>query len=194
MNPFKRHPIIQIATVLVYIFLYAPIIVLILYSFNASRANVTFEGFIPKFSERVVMDGSLVKSSPCGAFHWFCELSKNRDVMDAAGNTLTIAFTSTIISTIIGTMAALALQRYEFKLKPFSQLSLYIPIVIPEIVMGIGMLRNQGSEVEGTGGFVLLLVAATWSEPSRASVGPGDSLGGRQRYARRRAICALRRQ
>ncbi len=140
MNPFKRHPIIKIATVLVYFFLYAPIVVLILYSFNASRTNVTFEGFISGVSERVQMDGSLVKSSPCGAFHWFCELSKNDDVIEAAGNTLTIAFTSTLISTIIGTMAALALQRYEFRLKPFSQLSLYIPIVIPEIVMGIGIL------------------------------------------------------
>jgi len=125
---------------LVYLFLYAPILVLILFSFNASRANITFEGFIPAFSDRVVMDGSLVKSSPCGPFHWFCELSKNEDVAEAAGNTLTIAFVSTIISTIIGTMAALSLQRYEFKLKPFSQLSLYIPIVIPEIVMGIGIL------------------------------------------------------
>jgi spermidine/putrescine transport system permease protein len=126
--------------VLVYIFLYAPIIILILYSFNASRTNVTFEGFIPAVSERVEMQGSLVKASPCGPFHWFCELSKNDDVIEAAGNTLTIAFTSTIIATIIGTMAALALQRYEFKLKPFSQTSLYIPIVIPEIVMGIGIL------------------------------------------------------
>jgi spermidine/putrescine transport system permease protein len=124
----------------VYGFLYAPILVLVLFSFNASRANVTFEGFVPKFSQQVVMDGSLVKSSPCGLFHWFCELGKNRDVTQAARNTLTIAFISTISSTIIGTMAALALQRYEFKLKPFSQLSLYIPIVIPEIVMGIGIL------------------------------------------------------
>jgi spermidine/putrescine transport system permease protein len=140
MNPFKRHPAIQIATVLVYVFLYAPIVVLILYSFNASRANVTFEGFITRVSDRVEMDGSLVKASPCGAFHWFCDLAKNDDVLEAAGNTLTIAFISTIVSTIIGTMAALALQRYEFKLKPFSQLSLYIPIVIPEIVMGIGIL------------------------------------------------------
>lgn len=86
------------------------------------------------------MDGSLVKASPCGPFHWFCELGRNGDVLEAAGNTLTIAFVSTLVSTIIGTMAALALQRYEFKLKPFSQLSLYIPIVIPEIVMGIGIL------------------------------------------------------
>jgi spermidine/putrescine transport system permease protein len=140
MNPFRRHPVIRIAALLVYIFLYAPIIVLILYSFNSSRTNVTFEGFIPGVSERVEMKGSLVQSSPCGAFHWFCQLSKDRDVIEAAGNTLTIAFTSTIISTIIGTMAALALQRYEFRLKPFSQVSLYIPIVIPEIVMGIGIL------------------------------------------------------
>jgi spermidine/putrescine transport system permease protein len=124
----------------VYVFLYAPIVGLILYSFNASRANVTFEGFIPAYSEHVVMEGSLVKSSPCGPFHWYCELAKNNDVAEAAGNTLTIAFVATIISTIIGTMAAISLQRYNFRLKPFSQLSLYIPIVIPEIVMGIGIL------------------------------------------------------
>ncbi len=140
MNPHRRHPFIFSSAMLVYIFLYAPIIVLILFSFNASRANVTFDGFVGKFSERVVMDGSTVVSSPCGPFHWFCELAKNKDVVEAARNTLTIAITSTIISTIIGTMAALAIQRYDFKLKAFSQLSLYIPIVIPEIVMGIGIL------------------------------------------------------
>jgi spermidine/putrescine transport system permease protein len=111
-----------------------------LYSFNSSRANVTFAGFIPAFSDHVQTKGNLIVSSPCGPFHWFCELSKNREVVNAAKNTLTIAFTATIVSTIIGTMAALALQRYDFKLKPFSQVSLYIPIVIPEIVMGIGIL------------------------------------------------------
>ena len=140
MNPFRRAPLVLITTTLVYIFLYAPIIGLILYSFNASKANITFEGFIPAYSDNVVMQGSLVLSSQCGPFHWFCELAKNRDVIDAAENTLTIAFIATIVSTVIGTMAAIALQRYNFKLKPFSQLSLYIPIVIPEIVMGIGIL------------------------------------------------------
>ncbi|MEW6030556.1 MAG: ABC transporter permease [Chloroflexota bacterium] len=139
MNPHRRHPAISIATVLVYGFLYAPIIVLVLYAFNASRTNIIFEGFIPSFGE-LKMDGSNVVQSPCGPFHWFCELSKNREVTHAARNTLTIAFVSTLTSTIIGTMAALALQRYNFRLKGFSQLSLYIPIVIPEIVMGIGIL------------------------------------------------------
>ncbi|HLO16877.1 MAG TPA: hypothetical protein VK206_18730, partial [Anaerolineales bacterium] len=80
MNPYRRSPIIIISTILVYFFLYAPIVVLVLYSFNSSRANVTFAGFIPEFSDRLVMQGSIVKSSPCGPFHWFCELSKNRDV------------------------------------------------------------------------------------------------------------------
>jgi spermidine/putrescine transport system permease protein len=100
---------------------------------------VNFEGFIPSFGD-VRLVGSNVVQSPCGPFHWFCELSKNREVTHAAKNTLTIAFTATIVSTIIGTMAALALQRYNFRLKTFSQISLYIPIVIPEIVMGIGIL------------------------------------------------------
>lgn len=172
MNPFRRSPFVNVATVLVYIFLYAPIVGLILYSFNASRANVKFEGFIPSFSNRVVMDGSLVKSSPCGPFHWYCDLAKNDDVLEAAGNTLKIAITATILSTIIGTMAALALQRYEFKLKPFSQVSLYIPIVIPEIVMGIGVLTlfsqlfqflNQAMNLTGAARLSLGIVTVTVS-------------------------------
>jgi len=139
MNPYRRSPFVIVATGLVYFFLYAPIFVLILYSFNSSKTNVNFEGFIPSFGS-LRLEGSNVVQSPCGPFHWFCELSKNREVTHAAKNTLTIAFIATIVSTIIGTMAALALQRYNFRLKAFSQISLYIPIVIPEIVMGIGIL------------------------------------------------------
>ena len=140
MNPHRRSPFVIVATFLVYFFLYAPIVVLVLYSFNSSRANVKFEGFIPLFSDRVVMDGSTVVSSPCAPFHCFLVLTKTEEVIEGLKNTLRIPFTATIIATTIGTMAAIAMQRYDFKLKPFSQLSLYIPIVIPEIVMGIGIL------------------------------------------------------
>jgi spermidine/putrescine transport system permease protein len=139
MNPHRRSPLVIVMTVLVYAFLYAPILVLITYSFNASRTNILFSGVITHFGP-LLMDGSNVVQSPCGPFHWFCELGKNTEVLNAARNTLTIAFISTLVSALLGTMAALALQRYDFKLKPFSQLSLYIPIVIPEIVMGIGIL------------------------------------------------------
>lgn len=139
MNPYRRSPLIRITTVLVYFFLYAPIIVLVVYAFNSSRTNVMFGGFISQFGP-LIMKGSTVVQSPCGPFHWFCELTKNHDVMGATRNTLTIAFISTLTSTVVGTMAALALQRYNFRLKIFTQVSLYIPIVIPEIVMGIGIL------------------------------------------------------
>jgi spermidine/putrescine transport system permease protein len=139
MNPYKRSPFIRLTTVLVYAFLYAPILVLIVFAFNSSRTNILFGGFITHIGP-LAMDGSTVVQSPCGPFHWFCELAKNREVMGATKNTLTIAFISTISSTIIGTMAALALQRFNFRLKTLTQVSLYIPIVIPEIVMGIGIL------------------------------------------------------
>jgi len=136
---YRRSLFVRIAAVLVYFFLYAPIVGLMLFSFNSSKTNIFFGGFITRFGP-LVMDGSTVVQSPCGPLHWFCELSRNAEVMRATRNTLTIAFISTLSATVIGTLAALALQRYNFRLKPFSQLSLYIPIVIPEIVMGIGIL------------------------------------------------------
>lgn len=122
-----------------YFFLYAPVVVLFLFAFNSSRTNVLFEGFITQTGPTQVIAGN-VRQSPCGPFHWFCELAKNIEVRHAARNTLTIALTSTVISTLIGTLAAMSLQRYNFRLKAFSEVSLYIPIVIPEIVMGIGIL------------------------------------------------------
>jgi spermidine/putrescine transport system permease protein len=122
----RRAPALTAFTVFVYVFLYLPIAVLIVFAFNSSRQNVVFEG--------------IVNREPCGLLYWFCVLGNNKDAIEAAGNTLKIAITSTILSTIIGTMAALALQRYVFRLKFFSEVSLYIPIVIPEIVMGISIL------------------------------------------------------
>lgn len=122
----KRSPWVILAALLVYFFLYAPIVVLIVFAFNSSRTNIIFEG--------------IVNQGGCGPFYWFCVLFQNREVLDAAKNTLTIALISTIVSTVIGTMGALALQRHNFPGKTFSEASLYLPIVIPEIVMGIGIL------------------------------------------------------
>ncbi len=139
MNPHRRSPWIVAATVLVFFFLYAPIVVLILFSFNASRISPLFTGVIMKFGPYQLVNENVVQS-PCGPFHWFCNLTQNTEVLSAARNTLIVAFTSTIVSTVIGTMAALALQRYDFRLRTFSQVSLYIPIVIPEVVMGITIL------------------------------------------------------
>lgn len=122
----KRSPWLRLFVVLVYVFLYIPILVLIVYSFNSSRTNIVFEG--------------IVNRGACGPFYWFCELFRNGEVLAATRNTLVIALISTIGATIIGTMAALALQRYRFPAKRLSEASLYIPIIIPELVMGIGIL------------------------------------------------------
>jgi spermidine/putrescine transport system permease protein len=122
----RRSPWLTLTAILVYVFLYLPIVTLVIFAFNSSRQNVVFE--------------NIVNRDPCGPFYWFCTLANNREAIDATKNTLIIAISSTIISTIIGTMAALALQRHSFRLKLFAETSLYIPIVIPEIVMGISLL------------------------------------------------------
>ncbi len=126
MNTHRRSPWLTLTTILVYLFLYAPIVVLIVFSFNSSKTNIVFEG--------------VVNQGPCGPFYWYCQLFRNRDVLDATRNTLIIAVTSTLVSTVVGTMAALALQRYRFRGRDLSETTMYFPIVTPEIVMGIGIL------------------------------------------------------
>jgi spermidine/putrescine transport system permease protein len=110
---------LAVFTGLFYLYLYLPILVLVAFSFNTQRLNLTWEGF---------------------TLHWYDVLLADAKVGAATRNTLAVALTSTITATAIGTLAALALQRYEFGLRRFSETSLYIPIVIPEIVMGIGLL------------------------------------------------------
>ena len=100
-------------------FLYLPLMILALYSFNESRLNAVWTGF---------------------TFDWYLSLFKNRRVLEALTNSLIIAVASTIVSTILGTMAALALNRYQYKFKPAINSLLYLPILIPEIVMGLSLL------------------------------------------------------
>ena len=109
----------NLTIVLTFIFLYAPIIVLVVYSFNKSRMNVIFTGF---------------------TLDWYKTLFHNTDLLEAFRNTLIIAGVSTITSTIIGTISALGLYKYNFPLKKLVNGLIYIPIVIPEIVLGISLL------------------------------------------------------
>jgi spermidine/putrescine transport system permease protein len=115
----RRAGALGIYTALFYLYLYLPILVLVVFSFNAQRLNLRWEGF---------------------TLHWFDVLFSDREVAQATTNTLIVAVVSTFVATAIGTLAALALHRYEFRGRSFAETSLYIPIVIPEIVMGIGLL------------------------------------------------------
>jgi len=111
--------LLSVHGVLVLLFLYLPIAVLIVFSFNASRINVTWEGF---------------------TLDWYAQLATDRQIMRAVQNSLIIGSTSTIISTILGTLTALGLARHTFLGKRVLEGILYIPIILPEIVMGVSLL------------------------------------------------------
>ena len=71
---------------------------------------------------------------------WYSELFKNKMLIEALWNTFLVAGISTIVSTIIGTISAYGLKKFDFPFKKFINELLYIPIVIPEIVLGISFL------------------------------------------------------
>ncbi|WP_425995729.1 ABC transporter permease [Caulobacter sp. DWR1-3-2b1] len=101
------------------IFLYAPLVALMAFSFNDSRRNIVWKGFTLKYYEK--------------AF-------KNEGLIEAFGNSLTIAAVSTVISVALGAMVALALWRFRFPGKTALNGALALPIVVPEICMGVAML------------------------------------------------------
>jgi spermidine/putrescine transport system permease protein len=105
--------------VLLFGFLYLPVIILIVFSFNNTRSIAVFTGF---------------------STEWYTRLAANDELLDAARNSLLVGLITTIASTVIGTLTALAMDRYRFKLRTTFDANLYLPIVIPEIVMGIALL------------------------------------------------------
>lgn len=110
---------LRIYALLAFAYIYFPILILIIFSFNTQKINVRWEGF---------------------TLHWYGVLFNDQNVILATRNTLIIAFASTIVSTIIGTLAALALQRYRFPGYGAAESLLYVPVIIPEVVMGISLL------------------------------------------------------
>lgn len=119
MSEKKPSGWLRLSAYLVYFYIYFPILILIIFSFNTQRINVRWEGF---------------------TFHWYGELFQDREVLLATRNSLIVAFSSTIVATVIGTLAAMALQRYRFPGYTLSESTLYIPVIIPEVVMGISLL------------------------------------------------------
>jgi spermidine/putrescine transport system permease protein len=103
----------------VLLFLYVPIITLMAFSFNDSRRNIVWNGFTLKYYEKALNNDSLLL---------------------AFGNSLTIALISTIFSVLLGALAAVVLWRFHFPGKPSYEGAMALPIVIPEICMGVAML------------------------------------------------------
>lgn len=102
-----------------FLFLYLPILVLVAFSFNDSRLAARWEGF---------------------TLRWYGEMLTNESVLEAFYNSLFVAFFSTIIATILGTMTALAMERFRFKGRRTYDGILYLPVIIPDIVMAVALL------------------------------------------------------
>ncbi len=103
----------------VFLFLYLPIIVLIIYSFNANQVVGVWTGF---------------------STQWYSELFNDRALGNALRVSLWVAFWSTVLSTFLGTLAALVLERYRFWGKMTYDAILYLPVIIPDIVMALSSL------------------------------------------------------
>ncbi|HMQ34660.1 MAG TPA: ABC transporter permease [Chloroflexaceae bacterium] len=105
--------------VLMYMFLYVPIVILVIFSFTRDEFGVRWTGF---------------------TLDWYVRLFNNDRLMGATFNTLYVAFASTLASTVLGTLTALAMERYRFRGRTGVDAVLYLPIVIPEIVMAVALL------------------------------------------------------
>ncbi len=102
-----------------FVMIYAPIISLVAFSFNDSRRNIVWRGFTFKYYEKA----------------W-----NNDSLFEAFVNSLSIALVNTLISTILGVLVAIALWRFRFAGKAVYEGFMMLPIVIPEICMGVAMM------------------------------------------------------
>jgi len=116
----KRLPLpLWLISAFLYIFMYAPIVVVIIFSFNSAKHGGPWMGFTTE---------------------WYGKLLDSHDKIVATQNTVVLAVVSTLVATVLGTMLGYGLSRYWFPGKKLFSLMMYIPVVIPDIVMAVAML------------------------------------------------------
>ncbi len=104
---------------LIFIFLYAPIVVLMIFSFNDSKSRAVWAGF---------------------TFKWYISLFENEQIMNALYTTLIIAALASIIATVLGTFAAIGIENFSNKIKKVIMTVTNIPMVSPDIVTGASLM------------------------------------------------------
>ncbi len=126
-----------------FVFLYLPMVILIIYSFNKSKLVTVWAGFSTK---------------------WYGELMRNEAFLDAAWVTLKVALVSSTVATVLGTMAAIALVRGGrfFGRTLFSGM-IYAPLVMPDVIMGLSLLLLFISIGLERGVFTIILAHTTFS-------------------------------
>ena len=130
--------------ILIYLFLYAPILILIVFSFNASKSRGVWAGF---------------------TLNWYLELFKDRQIMKALSNTMIIAILSAVIATVIGTAAAIGIHNMKRLKKTIIMNLTYIPVVNPDIVTGLSLMLLFVFTTFQLGFISLLLAHITFNIP-----------------------------
>lgn len=116
------------ATGWVYLFLYLPVFVLILFSFNEARTGGRWTGFTTQ---------------------WYAALTENDQLKSATWNSIQIAVISTTVAVVLGTMLSLALDRYSYRGRKTAQQIVYLPVIAPEIVTGVSLLAFFSLVISG---------------------------------------------
>jgi spermidine/putrescine transport system permease protein len=104
--------------VLAFAFLFTPIVVLVVFSFNKAKSSTTWTGF---------------------STQWYSKLAHNHDALQAFRNTIKVAVVATLVATILGTLAAFALTRFKFSGRSGYSTLIFVSLVMPEIVMAISL-------------------------------------------------------
>jgi len=112
----KKSAWLKASAVLTYLFLYLPLFIVVLYSFNDSKLNAEWVGF---------------------TLDWYSKLFHNQKMLTAAGHSLIIGVVASFFATVFGTLAGIALHKYKLRLLPFLVLT---PIAIPELLMGVSLV------------------------------------------------------
>jgi len=123
------------ASLAVYAFLYVPLAVVVIFSFNDSLLNAEWVGF---------------------TLSWYRKLLADGEMLAAAGNSLAIALLSSALATVLGAMAGIAMQRWRL---PWLPLLVLTPVAMPEILLGVSLLLFFRQVLDLTLGFFSILAA-----------------------------------
>ena len=127
-------------TIAVFAFLYIPILLLVVYSFNASNLSIGWGGFTTK---------------------WYEQLFQNGPLIAAFKNSMIVASITTVFSTLLGTIGAWMLYRYRFPAQRMVGLLIFIPMVMPEVLMGVSLRAEFVHLLKLPLGYVAMIIAHT---------------------------------
>ncbi len=139
MSRGSRNPVLAVFVGAIFAFLYVPIIVLIVLSFNQSKFASVWTGFSTR---------------------WYEKLIHNSSMLEALQNTLIVALTATALSVVIGTLLAFGLERYTRSATLGSVI--YLPLLIPDVVTGIGLLSFFSAIVLPLGTVTIIIAHSVW--------------------------------